>query len=395
MSNALRLAQGGGLIRPNFALRAVPAGPGVVFSEGGLSQPAEPKRKSGMVSFTLSEDSPYGKAGTVVQFSVTPSDTSDQQKEIETYLGGYSQTGAQFMADTLSPVVLVDQEKARRRDFKLENAFEVVETRTGRQGAINEVKHLSETTPYETEEHALSAFIPWAAENESVALYNVKAAHSETIADKLALARCVRVVEKLTDVNSWNPANRTTLTMNFKWNNGSTKAPRLDLHNRIQASAQRIAYVAMNPTVAFHLLKDDDVRKYMVQHMGDAAVDPESALAVEDNDVVMFRLVGFPPIMIFSVKRLPAGGGALEFVLGNDVLLISQPGGTSVPMDGRRIATSYTFRTRGRSGTGWTINEYMPNGRGLEGGTMLEAGYKETDFIASDVSGGLIKDVLG
>lgn len=379
-------------VRPNMIPLAMPVGPGVILTDGThRSESFAPKR--GEVAFTLSQDTSFARAGELIKLAVSPADTSDQLKEIDTYLGGYSQTEAQMMADLLSPVVLVDQEKAKRRDFSLENAFEVVETRTGRQGAINEISHLSETTDYETEEHALAAFIPWAAENEAVKLYKVKEAHAETIADKLALARAVRVVQMLTDTNSWSANNRTTLTSDFKWNGGKDKTPRLDLHNRIQNSAQTVTHICMNPTVAYHFLADDDVRAYMRQHMGDNAVDAESALAVEGTGITIFRLVGFPPIYVLPVKRLPKGGGPLEFVLGDDVILLSQPGG-GVPLDGRRIATSYTFRTRGRSGTGWTTNEYIPNGRGLEGGTMFETGYKETSFMASGFCGGLIKDVL-
>lgn len=380
------------VIQPHMIPLAMPVGPGVILTDGS-HRTERFDHKRGEVQFTLVEDTKFGKAGEVVRFSVTPAETSDQLKEIDTYLGGYSQTEAQMMADLLSPVVLVDQEKAKRRDFSLENAFQVVETRTGRQGGINEIKHLSETKDYETEEHALAAFIPWAAENEAVALYNVKVAHAETIADKLALARAVRVVKLLTDTNSWAPGNRTTLGANYKWNTGAQKKPRLDLHTRIQASAQAVTHICMNPDVAFHFLADDDVRAYMRQMMGDEAIDAESALATEGTGITVFRLIGFPPIYVFPVKRLPEGGGPLEYVLGDDVILLSQPG-NGVPLDGRRIATSYTFRTRGRSGTGWTTNEYQPTGRGLEGGTMLESGYKETCFMASEFCGGLIKDVL-
>lgn len=356
------------------------------------ASPVTAVQQGQVITFTLAEDVPgIGKAGQRVTMAATPADTSDQTRELETYLGGYRPFG--FAADQMSPVVLIDKEQGKRRDFDMENAFEVVETRTGRQGQINEIQHLSSTVPYKTEEHALAAFVQWAAANDAVSTYDVRAAHSDLLALKLALSREVRVITKLTATASWNAANYTTLTTNYKWDTGTSKTPRKDLHDRISASMQPVSGIYMNPDVGFFFLSDNDTRDYLRQMMGDNAPDPELALAAEAQGVVTFRLVGFPPITVCPAKRIPAGGGTPGYILGDDVLLLCTPPG-GVPLDGNRIATSYTFRTRGRSGTGFTVNEYIPNGRGLEGGTMYENGYKETIEMTSSIAGGLIKDVL-
>jgi len=289
--------------------------------------------------------------------------------------------------------VLVDKETGKRRDFDLTNPHEVVETRTGRSGSINEIKHLSSRSSYATEEHALAAWVGFAAESDSEPLYDVKTAHSEMIGWKLALGREVRVVSTLVDTSNWNANNYTTILTAGKWDTGATKNPRLDLHTRLRASAQRVTGIYMNPDVAFWFLSDDEVRLYMRQHMGDNAVSPDLAASAATDGVMTFNLVGYPPITILPGQRIPAAGGALEYILGDDVILQSHPGG-SLPTNGRGVATSWTYRTRGPSGTGFTTNEYRPNGRGIEGGVMMEQGYKEVVLIGSNIAGGVIKNVL-
>jgi hypothetical protein len=351
-----------------------------------------PGTPSNVVSFRLAENTPLGKAGEVIQLTVTPADVTVQTEELDTYLGGYSPFG--FGADMFSKVIPVDKEAGNRRDFSKENAFEVVDVTSGRNGAIKEVDHRSALTPYRVSEFALATFIPWATENDATQLYNIRAAAGEMISWKLALAREVRVFDHLTTLTNWNSLNRTTLTTNFKWDNGSTKNPRADLHARVKASAQQVTDIGMNPDVAFYFLSDTEVRAYMKQMLGDSAPSAEIAASAMAGatGVQTFVVPGLPPIHIVPSKKLNPSTGALDYVLGDDVILVTnQPG---MPRDGNRIATHMTFRHKGRSGTGVTTNEYIPQGRGINGGTMFEMGYAEEAFFASNIAGGLIKDVL-
>lgn len=342
--------------------------------------------------FTLAEDvEGVGRAGTRILMAVTPAEVGDQSRELDTYLAGYSPYA--FCADLLSPVVLVDKEKGKRRDFSADNVFEVVPTEVGRSGAINEISHASATTDYQTSEHGLASYIPWGSQNEAVELYDVRAASGEMIMIKLDLAREVRVFAHATTLGTWDTANRTSLTTNFKWDNGSTKNPRADLHTRITASSQPVTDIFMNPDVAFWFLGDAEVRAYLKQMMGDNAPPPDVARSADTQGYMKLELVGLPPIHVCPAKRRPAAGGALTYILADDVILTCNPPG-GLPRDGKRLSTFYTFRQKGRSGVGVVTNEYIPQGRGINGGTMFEAGYGETHFCSANVAGGLIKDVL-
>jgi hypothetical protein len=342
--------------------------------------------------FTLAEDvDGVGRAGTRILMAVTPAEVGDQARELDTYLAGFSPYA--FCADLLSPVVLVDKEKGKRRDFSMENMFEVVPTEVGRNGAIKEISHASATTDYQTFEHGLASYIPWGAQNEAVELYDVRAASGEMCMVKLDLSREVRVFAHATTLTNWASTNRTTLGSTAKWDNGSAKNPRADLHARITASSQPVTDIFMNPDVAFWFLGDTEVRAYLKQMMGDNALPPDVARSADTQGYMKLSIEGFPPIHICPAKRIPAAGGALTYVLGDDVILTCNPPG-GLPRDGKRLMTFTTFRAKGRSGVGVTTNEYIPQGRGINGGTMFEVGYGETHFITNNTAGGLIKDVL-
>ena len=352
---------------------------------------------NGQMEFRITENAiidgtPY-RAGDLVTLAVVPSDVTNQTEELDTYLGGYTPFG--FGADMVSKVVLVDKEAGTRRDFAKENAFEVVNVESGRSGAIREIDHASSTSSYRVKDYALASFIPWQTENDAASLYNIRAATGDTINIKLALAREVRVWTELTTTSKWNANNYATLLAAYKWNTGASRNPRADIHARIKASAQPVTDIFINPDVAYYLLSDTDMRAYMRQMLGDAAPGPDVAAAADSGDygVQSFRVPGLPPIHIVPSKKLNTSTGNLDFCLGNHVVLATnQPG---VPRDGNRIATHYTFRTKGRSGTGVVTNEYVPQGRGINGGTMFEVGYAEDQFFASNIAGGLISDVLG
>ena len=333
------------------------------------------------------------REGEFVTLAVNPADVTNQTEVLDSYLGGYAPFG--FAADMFSKVVIVGKEAGQRRDFSKENAFQRVDTKSGRDGKIREVDHKSELGNYRVQEYALATYIPWATENDAETLYNIRAAAGEMIMWKLALDREVRVFTQLTTLANWGANNRTTITTNFKWDNGSTKSPRLDIHNRLKASAQPVTDIGMNPDVAYYFLSDNETRAYMRQMQGDQASDRAIALAAQATDTTGVQTVnveGLPPIRILPAKVLNESTGNLDYIMPNDVLLVTnQPG---VPRDGQRVATHWTFRHRGRSGTGVVTNEYIPQGRGLNSGTMFEAGFSDDSFFGSLIAGGLIKSAL-
>lgn len=345
-------------------------------------------------TITLAADCEFGSAGQTIQLSVTPSEVGEVNREVETYLGGY--TAPEFGADLFSNIHLVDQETGTRRDFSASNLFTRHEDRVGRQGSLNEIEHLSETTIYTTEEHGLAAFVTWGAENAAHPLYDVKAAHSETIAHALLLNRECRIFDSLTTTANWNASNYSTLSSTYRWDttSGSTADPLLDMQRRAHFSYAPITAWGMNPWVAFWFLSHTKVQALIKNTMGDAGPKPEMALGSRDTQAirVIDGIPGIAPIHIIPSMYLDTAG-VKQYCLGNAVVGVHNPPG-GLPRDGSRLATHMTFRLRGRSGNGWQVNEYMPNGRGLNGGTMYETGFRDGEFFGSNRVGGLITGVL-
>lgn len=337
--------------------------------------------------FTLAQSLGNAKAGEKIMLAVTPSDVS-QVTEVETYLGGYKQGG--YLQDVLARIVPCDKETSKRRNFSMTNVFAPVEDRTGRHGKIQEIEHASEVVEFKTEEHALAAFVTFASENDAVSTYNVRAAHSKLISDKLALNTEIRWCDRATTLTNWDANNQISITTNYRWNTGSTKIPLGNIQSIIKNSWQPINGIAMNQEVASYFLADTGVRAYVDVRMGTAGPKNDMIYEASGLDgVQMFRLPGLPPFYVVDAKKYVSG--AMTSILADDVILFSSPSQLS---GGETMASFLRFRYRGRSGTGWTVNEYVPYGRGLNGGTMLEVGYSDHDAFVSSHAGGVIKGVL-
>lgn len=348
-----------------------------------------------MRKLTLSEDCEFGRAGQTITLAVTPAEVGSVNRDVETYLGGY--TAPEMGADLFSNINLVDQETGIRRDFSSANLYTLHEDRVGRQGALNEIEHLSETTSYTTEEHGLAAFVTWGASNAAHPLYDVKAAHSETIAHALLLNREVRVFTSLTTTGNWNASNYTTLATTYRWDTGSgttTADPILDLTRRAHFSYAPITAWGMNPWVAYWFLSNSKVAAQLKNVWGDAAPKPDMAFGARDTLAIrtIDGIPGVAPIHIIPSQYVDSSG-VKQYCLGNSVVGVHNPLG-GLPRDGKRLSTHMTFRVKGKSGTGWQVNEYMPNGRGLNGGTMYETGFQDGEFFGSNKVGGLITNVL-
>jgi len=348
------------------------------------------ERKPGQMLFTLAEDMIVDdklihRAGEQILMAVAPADVTNTTEELDTYLGGYDQFG--FVADRASPIVLANKEQGTRRDFKKENVFELVQTAVGRSGAINQIDHMSETASFHCQEHALSCWVSWQTQNDGN--YDVEMESGEMLMDKLMLAREYRVFNLLCTPGNWDAANYTTLTTGYQWDGGANANPRKNLHDRIKASAAPVVEVLMNPDVAFWFLSDSEVREHMKQMLGDSAPSPDVARASDIQGPITFNIPGFPPITTAPAKYLSSG--SLTYILGDTVLLLCRP---PAGRNGRKIGTSATWRNRGRSGTGIVSNRYQPQGKGINGGTMLEVGHSDDEIMISDIAGGAIFDVL-
>lgn len=351
-------------------------------------------KNTGSMLFTLAEDligsdgRVIHRAGEKITMAVTPSDVRTVE-ELDTYLGGYSSN--EFCMDLVSKPVLVDKSEGITRDLSKENVYEVVDDAIGPLGHINEVDIASSTGSYKTQDRGLATFVRWDTENE--ATFAIRAVAAKMLLEKVMLGREVRGWAKLTTLANWAVTNRTSLGAATYWDTGASKNPLQNLRTRINASLAKVTDIYFNPEVAGYFLSDTEVRAYMKQMLGDGAPNPAvAAAAAASQQRMSFVIPGYPTFTIVPGRRTNATTGVVEYILADDVVLACVPPG--VPRDGSQMATSYSFRQKGSSGTGIITNEYIPMDKGLNKGVMLETGFSEDLKMMTTTAGGLIKDVL-
>jgi hypothetical protein len=342
------------------------------------------------ITFRLTETvEGVGVAGQVVTMALNPQDTYVTQ-ELDTWLAGYRQQ-ADFRADDVAPPILVERETFQLRYFTKANTYKKVNVVTSMMGAIQEVDPETEMKPVGPLTHrALGCFIPAAGAAQSA--FDLRTAGSTRITDALSLDREVRLWGALETSGNWNANNRVTLTSGLQWGGasgaGANSNPITDLFARRQKSAAKITDWWMNEEVGGWFIQHDKVRAHMRQMLGDNAPSPQ-VVTVDRSD---FEIPGLGTFHIVAAKVLNETTSNLDYILGDTVL--GTRGIAGMPTGGNDIATIKTFRVRGPSGTGFISRSIPLGARGYGGGELLVVGHQEDIYVASDIVGGAVFDVL-
>jgi len=336
-----------------------------------------------------------GKAGDTIQFTLSPQDVAISE-EMDSLMVGYTPIG--MRADEVCPIKLTDAYMGKYREFGLNNAFRLVNVISSMQADIPEVDIDTSEKEFLTQQRALGGFLPTDTElhaNQGSINWDVKAGLAQRIETGLALDREVRVWSMLTNPNNWLAANRATVAGGAEWNDPVNGNPIRDLMDRIEASAQLVTGIWMQPPVAHALILNENTLKYVKTMGGDAnAINAQivNAAASASNQNIDFTIPGLPPIHVCASKVLNESTGALDYILNDTVVLVSLPPGAE--NSGENIMTCKTFRWKGPSGTGYTSREFNLERRGLHGGTFMASGHAEVIKMISGAVGGIIQDTL-
>lgn len=336
-----------------------------------------------------------GRAGDTVQFTLAPQDVLVSE-EMDSLIVGYKPIG--MRADEVCPIHLVDVDIGKYREFGLNNAFRLVNVLSSIQADIPEVDIDTSLKDYQVQERALGGFIPTVtqlnSDNGNIN-WDIKAQLAKRIEAGLALDREVRVWTLLTTAGSWNANNRATVAGGAEWNDPDNGNPIRDVMDRIEASAQQVTGIWLQPPVAHSMILNKNTLAYIKAMGGDAGAlsrDIVDATASASNTNVDFSIPGLPPFHVCASKVLNETTGALDYILNDTVVLVSQPPGSET--SGEDIMTCKTFRRRGPSGTGYTTREFNLERRGLHGGTFMASGHAEVIKMISGNVGGAIFDTL-
>jgi len=337
------------------------------------------------LTLKLANDTPWGKEGETVKLSLTPADVHDPT-EMPNYLAGYRPFP--FRADDASPEVLVDRDEEYYRTFNSDDAFRRVTVKGSIEGSHPEVDPKSALVKYNVVDRFVGCFVNEITRQNATA-YEPRQAGLRRAKNAIMLDRELDVWGLLTTLASFDTANRVTLTAGQEWNGGASSNPIENLKDRIIASAQPVTDIWMNFQVAMDFLMHPLVKDYLKAFHGDGASSAIGARMEQGDAVKSFKLFALPPIHVVESKVKNETSLALDYVLGNDVVLTSQPPG--VPIDGETICTTKTFRRRGNAQNGWDTREYRVENRGPKGGVMIVCSMADIAVITSNRCGGLIK----
>lgn len=331
-----------------------------------------------------------GRAGERVTLALLPADVHDVT-ELPEYLAGYRPFG--YRADEASPLLLVQNDEDKYRTFNSDDAFRKVNVKGSTQGAVPEVDPSSSLLPYKVVERYIGSFVPRQTEMQNSNNYNPVMAASRRCKRAIELDREVDVFTLLGTSGNWAAGQVTAATAGgFDDPSGD---PILDIQTMIEKSAQPISAIWMNPKVAHAFLRHAGVRNHMRQFFGDGNVANIAAAvagAQSSGAGSDFLIPGLPPIRVVASKVKNESTGALDYVLGSVAIGVVVPPG--VPTDGEEIATTYTFRRRGASGTGMEVREFFIENRGPLGGTMVVCTVADIPVMTGNNAGGIITGAI-
>ena len=333
-----------------------------------------------------------GARGDRVSLSLTPADVHDPA-ELPEYLAGYRPFG--YRADEASPLIPVDKDQDKYRRFDQDDAFRLVKVKGSTSGAVPEVDPKSILEDYKVIERYIGSFVPKQTQDQTgPTSYQPVMAAGRRCMRAVELDREVEVFTLLGTSGNWDAAQRTAAT-GTGWTDLINGDPILDVQTAVIKSDQPVSAIWMNQDVAFRFLRHPTVRDHMRQFFGDSAREG-IATAVANAGVTGaasdFFIPGMPPFKVVASKVKNESTGLLDYVLGSTVaVLVTVPPG--VPTDGEDIATTYTFRRTGDSGTGIEVRQFTLENRGPKGGTMIVVSVADVPIFTANNAGGIITGV--
>jgi hypothetical protein len=362
------------------------------------SHPLSALRLSGQSAEALTEAierALFTSTGKSVKLSLTPKDVHDPT-ELPTYLAGYRPP--MYRADELSPVVLVDKDQDKFRSWSSDDAFRRVDVKGAQDVTpLPEISPTSSLSQYKVVDRFIATFIPDEVELNAGPNYKPRMAGTRRCSRAILLDREVDILGTgglLSTATNFAAGNRIALTNAQRWNGGVDSNPIADLQNILEVSAQEINGFWMNQKVANAFVRHPLVKDHFRFYNGDASLQGAiTNLNMPLNRAIDFVIPGVGLIHVVASKVKNETTSAIEYVMPNIVVATTVPPG--VPTDGEDIATTYTFRRRGPSGTGFETREFRIENRGPLGGTMIVCSMADIGIVTANNAGGIITNVVG
>lgn len=336
------------------------------------------------------------RQGRSVKLTLVPDDVSISE-EIPTWAAGFK--NAEWRADEISPVVLVDKDVGQYRNLSGDNVFVHVPVKGHVNGPVQLIDLSSSLAPYRCLYRFIGTPINPVTERQST--FRLRQAATNMIMTKMMLDREVDVVSLVTTLTNWNANQRVTLGAGFEWSVSGTPGvdsdPVKDLQDRIEGSDTAGSEFWMNPKTAFAFLRHPAVKDYMRQMYGDTpptAISSAQGAPVARSGIRDFTLLGVGTIKIESARKRNTTTGKNDYLWPDGVVTyLTQTEG--MPTDMESMATTKTLRTRGPAGTGFGTRQYRLEAVGPEGTDVIAIFNAEIPLMTANSAGGIITGALG
>ena len=330
--------------------------------------------------------------GLKVKLALQPSDVHDPT-EIPNYLAGYKPF--MYRADQASPVVLVDHDQDKYRQFAQDDTFRRVDVKgSNTPYGIPEVDPSTSLTNYSVVNRYIGAFVPDQTEsNATNPNYRPRFAASRRCRRAIDLDRELDVFSTsglLGTTGNWASSSQVALAAGQNWNGGASANPILDLQTCHEVTAQPIAAFWMNRQTANAFVRNALVKDHFRQFLGDNAITGALNDLGDLNKLVDFAIPGVGFVRVSDSKVKNESTGNLDYILPKGVVFAVTVPASQFPLDGEEIATTYTFRRKGPSGTGYEAREFRVEDRGPLGGTFVVISMADIAVMTANNAGAII-----
>jgi hypothetical protein len=365
-----------------------PINPNVVHLSQARGADGLPVASDEVVDFDNQTYTMRDESGRLVTMDMSVSDVHIDTAAANVLLGYKNQD---FIADLVAPVITKSVASGQYYIADTNDQFQLVQGAVSAPGAaVKEISPRLAKDQFATQSNALASFVPTEVEAAADSPIRPGMLASKRVWQALMLGREYRVATKLTNAASYAAANKITLGAGAQWNTGTGGDPVANLLALVDAATTQPTHIIMSYRCFMYFFLNPNVRAY-TQYKDNEQTLPEF------NTTSTYRFRGLPPIIISTLKYR-AADGTLQYVWGNNPVLVRVPTG-GMASDGEDIATMATFRwvinaEDARVQDGISVRSFYMNDRGPNGGRKFVVNhYDDEKLLAADV-GGIITGVI-
>lgn len=313
-----------------------------------------------------------------------------QQTPLPNYAQGYRNVDG--VCDIVSPVVPTSKPSAKFYEWSSDDAFQQVDNTESAPGAqVAEISPRLSLKNFATTEYALGAFVPTEIEAAADSPLQPMQAAVRRVMQALAIGREKRVFAMISNTASYPASLLVDLTLDptKKWNGGVNADPLKDIHTIMENAYMEPTDIILSRKVQNTFARNTQIREY---------VKYKSSVKTQPTAQDWSAILELPPFQVAKMKAKSKSTGLIDYIWGNDVILIRRPQG--MPSDGQDVGSSYTFRWQGggvsdgsMSG-GLLVRTFFDQKRGPRGGMSVVVTHQDAEVLTSGYVGGIIKGAI-